>query len=173
MASVVLVGYRGSGKTTVGNLLAERLGMTCIDTDAMVARAGGVTIRDIFACIGQPYFQELEMEALEESLATSNAVIATGGGIVMRNENRERLKKAGHPVVYLASNPELLYSRIQSDVNSAVNRPNLTKFSDGLEEVRHVLGIRDPLYREVATVVVDVTTLSPQQVVEQILEHVR
>lgn len=173
MASVVLVGYRGSGKTTVGNLLAGRLDMTCIDTDAMVAKAGGVTIRDIFACIGQPYFQELEMEALQEALAMPNAVIATGGGVVMRDENRKQLKAAGRPVVYLATNPELLYSRIQADANSAANRPNLTKFADGLAEVRHVLAIRDPLYREVATMVVDVSSLTPQQVVDQILQQVR
>jgi shikimate kinase len=173
MASIILVGYRGSGKTTVGNLLAARLGLRCIDTDAMVAKAGGVTIRDIFACIGQPYFQELEMEALEEALAMPNTVIATGGGIVMRPENRERLKKAGWPVVYLATNPELLHSRIQADANSAANRPNLTKLADGLEEVRHVLAIRDPLYREVATMVVDVTTLTPQQVADQILQQVQ
>ena len=94
MASIVLVGYRGSGKTTVGNLLAGRLGMTFVDTDAMIAKAGGVTIRDIFACIGQPYFQELEIEALEGALAMPDAVIATGGGIVMREENRKRLKAA-------------------------------------------------------------------------------
>ncbi len=172
MASIVLVGYRGSGKTTVGNLLAQRLGMSFIDTDAMIAKAGGVTIRDIFKCIGQPYFQELEMEALEEALAMLDAVIATGGGIVMRSENRERLKKAGRPVVYLASDPNLLYSRIQGDTNSAANRPNLTSFADGLDEVRHVLAIRDPLYREVATAVVDVTLLTPEQIVQQILQQV-
>ncbi len=173
MASIILVGYRGSGKTTVGNLLAAQLGMKFIDTDAMVAKAGGVTIRDIFACIGQPYFQELEMEALAEVLAMPDVVIATGGGIVTRDENRQRLKRSGRPVVYLASDSELLHSRIQADANSAANRPSLTKLADGLTEVRHVLAIRDPLYREVATIVVDVTALTPQQVVEQILRQVR
>jgi shikimate kinase len=171
MSSIVLVGYRGSGKTTVGNLLAGRLGMVCIDTDAMIAKAGGVTIRDIFACIGQPYFQELEMEALEEALAMPNAVISTGGGIVMRDENRQRLRSAGRPVVYLAADPQVLYARIQADANSSANRPNLTSLG-GLAEVQHVLAVRDPLYREVATLVVDATALTPEQVAEQILQHV-
>jgi shikimate kinase len=170
MASIVLVGYRGSGKTTVGNLLAGRLGMACIDTDAMIASAGGVTIRDIFACAGQPYFQELEMEALEEALATPNAVISTGGGIVMRDENRQRLRSAGLPVVYLAADPEVLHARIQADANSSANRPNLTSLG-GLAEVQHILAVRDPLYREVATVVVDVTRRAPERVAEEILQQ--
>ena len=137
----------------------------------MIAKAGGVTIRDIFACIGQPYFQELEVEALEEALATPNAVIATGGGIVMRSENRKRLKEAGQPVVYLAADAQLLHSRIQADANSSANRPNLTKLGGGLAEVQHILALRDPFYREVATIVVDVTLLTPEQVAQQILQQ--
>jgi shikimate kinase len=155
MSSLVLIGYRGSGKTTVGNILAKRLGMTFVDTDAMIAKAAGVTIRDIFACIGQPYFQELERETLEEAMAMARVVVSTGGGIVVRPENRMLLRSAGHPVIYLAAQPELLVERIQSDKDSAANRPALTAMGGGLDEVRHVLEVRDPLYREVASHIMD------------------
>lgn len=167
MMSLALIGYRGSGKTTVGKLLAQRLGVPFVDTDLLIARAAGVSIRDIFACVGQPYFLELEQEALEQAIATTNAVVSTGGGIVLRPENRERLRSSARPIIYLASTPELLLARIQSDPQSAANRPNLTTLGGGLEEIREVLRIRDPLYRETATLVIDAAQ-SPETIADAI-----
>lgn len=154
--SVILVGYRGCGKTTVGQRLAERLGWAFEDTDVLISEAEGKTIREIFGEKGEAHFRELESRQLQAVMDEKReVVVATGGGIVMREENRRLLRRAGQAVVYLHGEAELLLARIRGDAATAANRPNLTALGGGLEEVRHLLAIRDPLYREVATWVVE------------------
>src|SRR3954463_14635268 len=100
--SVVLVGYRGSGKTSAGKKLANALWQPFIDTDEMVlAAAGGKTIREIFEQDGETKFRELEAAAVTEACAKSECVIAAGGGAVVSPEGRSVIKNSGHKVIYL------------------------------------------------------------------------
>src|SRR5262245_38725999 len=98
--SVVLIGYRGRGKSTVGRKLADRLWQTFIDTDDLVTKAAGKSVKQIFEKDGEEKFRELEIAAVREACAKSDHVIALGGGAVMKQENRDLLKRAGHKIVY-------------------------------------------------------------------------
>lgn len=170
--SLVLVGYRGCGKTTIGQLLANRLGCVLVDTDSLIVASAGMTIKDIFARFGEPHFRTLESASLEQALHQPHSIISTGGGIVMSAGNRQKLRESGRPVIYLSCSAPVLLQRIQADTTTAANRPNLTALGGGLDEVQHMLSIREPFYREVATMVVDVTQQSAQQAAEEILKVV-
>jgi len=161
--SVVLIGYRGSGKTTVGRKLADRLWQTFLDTDELITAKAGKSIRDIFEQDGEEKFREMEAAAVLEALAKSEHVIALGGGAVTRAENRELLKQAGHKIVYLRCDPKVLLERIQSDPQTASARPSLTQLGGGIDEIRTLLANREPLYRQVMSFELDVTNLSPEE----------
>lgn len=171
--SIVLVGYRGCGKTSVGRLLAERLRCELLDTDALIVARAGMTIREIFAQSGEPHFRQLESAALDDALAKRSTILSTGGGIILSPANRQKLKASARPVVYLACPPEVLLQRIQGDAASAINRPNLTSLGGGLDEVRQMLTFREPLYREVATLIIDAASHTPTQLADEILKQVR
>jgi shikimate kinase len=166
--SVVLIGYRGSGKTTVGRLLADRLWQQFLDTDDLITNAAGKSIKDIFEKEGEAKFRELETVAVREALTKSEHVIALGGGAVSKEENRDLLKHAGRKVVYLRCDPKVLHQRITSDPATLAMRPNLTELGGGIEEIRALLAQREPLYREVMSFELDVTNLSPQEAVVHI-----
>ena len=167
--SIALLGYRGSGKTTVGKRLADRLWQKFVDTDELVVRKAGVPIRDIFANQGEAAFREIESEVIAEASTLQDHVIALGGGAVLREENRRVLKEAGVKMIYLRCEPEELVRRIESDPASAETRPDLTELGGGIEEVRKVLAAREPVYRSVMTAELDVTHLSPQDAVVYII----
>lgn len=164
--ALFLIGYRGSGKTTVGRQLAARYGCAFRDTDELITAAAGKTIAQIFAEAGEPGFREMESSALKAACACGRAVVATGGGIVLRAENRTLLKASGC-VVYLQCSAEELFRRIQQDGSSAANRPGLTTLGGSLDEVRHVLAAREPLYREVADHVLAVEGRTVAEIVEE------
>src|SRR5215203_3786976 len=142
--SIVLIGYRGSGKTSIGKRLADRLWQKCVDTDEMVVAKAGKPIAQIFADEGEARFRELEGEAVREVATMNDVVIALGGGAPLREENRKIIKEAGHRVIYLKAEPEVLLQRIQSDPDTPKSRPNLTEFGGGIEEIRKVLEHREP-----------------------------
>jgi shikimate kinase len=162
---VVLLGYRGSGKTSVGRALADRLWSSFVDTDEMIVKSAGRSIREIFESVGESGFRDLEMVALREALASGHEVVAIGGGAVLREENRAMLKADPRRRVYLRCDPEELLRRIERDARSADNRPALTPQGGGIEEVTRLLAEREPLYREVMTGELDVTRLSVDEVV--------
>ncbi len=149
MPDLILLGPRGSGKTTVGRVVAERLGMAFVDLDEAIQHAAGRSIREIFADDGETGFRNQEAEALKLSLQNPG-VLATGGGIVTVEENRRLLRDIECLRVLLLADPAILYARIAADVMSATTRPALTEHP-GLDEVRHLLALRLPWYREVAT----------------------
>jgi shikimate kinase len=167
--SIILIGYRGSGKTTVGRLLATRLGWPFIDCDERIVAAAGKTIREIFEHGGEERFRELESQAIGEIAHLTDHVLSLGGGAILRSENRDAISRRDHKVVYLRATPEELHRRIHADIATAANRPALTKLGGGIEEIRSVLAAREPIYRQVMTAEVDVTKRSPDQVVEEIL----
>lgn len=153
--SLFLVGLRGSGKTTVGRVLAQRLALPLVDTDALIVQAAGISIREIFASQGEAVFRDLESQALEHLIAGGSCVAATGGGIVLREKNRRMIQTTGWPVIYLSAPADLLARRVHADSATALNRPNLTDLGGGVAEMEHLLKQRDPLYRQIATWIVD------------------
>lgn len=163
--STVLLGYRGSGKTTIGRRLADRLWQKFIDTDQMITAAAGKTICEIFEQHGEAHFRELETEALARALAMEDHVIALGGGAVLKPQNRELLLASATKRVYLKCDPDMLLKRIQADPESLHTRPALTDHAGSIEEVTTHLAEREPLYRQVKTTEVEVTNLTPQEAV--------
>jgi shikimate kinase len=162
--SIVLIGYRGSGKTSIGKRLADRLWQKCIDTDEMVvAKAGGKSIADIFAQDGEARFRQLEAEVVKEVAKTPEVVIALGGGAPLSEENRRVIKEAGHRVIYLKCEPDELLKRIQADPNTPKDRPNLTEYGGGIEEITKVLAEREPIYRQMMDAELEVTYLNPDE----------
>jgi shikimate kinase len=163
---IFLIGYRGSGKSTVGRLLASRLGWAFVDADAVIEVRAARTIREIFTDEGEPAFRDREAAILGDFCKQTETVIATGGGVVLRPENRALLRKYGF-VAWLTAGAATLWDRIQSDSSSAARRPALT--TGGLGEVEQLLAIRKPLYRETADVEVSVGVVSPEQAADTIL----
>ena len=163
--SVALIGYRGSGKTTIGKRLADRLWQKFVDTDDLIVKKAGKDIRAIFEECGEAGFRELEAEAVAEACKLTDHVIALGGGAVLREENRQRIKEAGLKVIYLRCEVKELARRIEADPTTATSRPGLTPLGGGIEEVTKVLAEREPIYRSVMTAELDVTHLSPQDAV--------
>lgn len=161
--SLILIGYRGCGKTTVGKRLADRLWQTFVDLDDRIVQSAGKTIAEIFQQHGEPHFRDVETQCLRQVAALPDHVIALGGGTLMREENRQILKSAGHKIIYLRCDPEELLRRIQSDPASAANRPNLTSLGGGLDEIKQVLAQREPIYRQMMHAELDVTNLSPEE----------
>jgi len=161
---LVLVGLMGSGKTTVARLAAERLGRRVIDSDVVIERATGRTVREIFADDGEEAFRSLETAALLDALSSEEpAVIAAAGGVVLREENRTALKQANARVVWLCATPDVLLHR----VTSGMHRPLLDDDPAGTLQRMHAQ--REALYREVADAIVLVDHRSPGEVVEAVL----
>ncbi len=169
--NIVLIGYRGSGKTSIGKLLAARRDMAFADTDEWIVRQAGKSIQSIFADVGEKGFRDLESAAVQQLTAPGNTVIATGGGVVLRPENMSRLKEHGK-VVWLKAPAEVLWQRIAADPDSSHARPNLTP-SGGLEEIRRLLEVRNPLYAAAAEVTLDVSVLNASQAAYYLSEMVR
>ncbi len=167
---VTLIGYRGSGKSSVGTLLSARRGWTCIDADCEIERLAEKTIRDIFEQEGEAAFRERERQVLIDLLSRDNLVVAAGGGAVLNAATRHDMRAAG-PVVWLRASAERLHSRITSDDSSEQRRPDLTR-AGGLQEVELLLAERTPLYRECATLTVDTDGLTVAEVVDVILKQI-
>lgn len=161
--NIFLVGLMGAGKSTVGRLLARRLGKTFIDTDHEIEKRNGVTIPVIFEIEGEAGFRKREQEVLLDLAQEPDVVLSTGGGIVLRPENRDVLRNQGF-VVYLSARPELLAERTRHDKS----RP-LLNVANPLARLRELHTVRDPLYREVAHAVVETGRGAPQQVVQAIV----
>lgn len=134
----------GSGKSTVGRQLARRLGLPFLDSDVVIEQRLGCSIREYFDREGEAAFRDVEEQVIAELAAGPDAVVATGGGTVLRETNRQRLREGGR-VIYLRSSPEELHRRLRHDTQ----RP-LLQVADPLARLRAMYAERDPLYREAA-----------------------
>jgi shikimate kinase len=155
-----LIGYRGSGKTTIGRRLADRLWWKFVDSDEQIVARAGKTIREIFEQDGEPAFRDLEAQVVADVLKLSDHVISLGGGAVLREENREAIKTSGHPTIYLKCEPAVLHERIAADAATAENRPALTSLGGSVEEIQKLVAIREPIYRQTMTAELEVTNQS-------------
>ena len=146
-----LVGMPGSGKSTVGRQLARRLDVPFVDMDQHLESRLGCSIRDYFALHGEEAFRDQESALLAELASAPGAMLlSTGGGAVLRPDNRQRLRQGFGHVMYLRASPEDIYRRIQHDQT----RP-LLQVSNPLERLRELYRTRDPLYREAAHYVIE------------------
>jgi shikimate kinase len=161
-ANIYLVGLMGAGKTTVGRQLAKRLTRRFLDSDQEIETRTGVRVPVIFDIEGEAGFRRRETQMLDELSRQSNLVVATGGGVVLAEENRRRLRDSGM-VVYLDASPAVLYERTRLDRN----RP-LLQVADPLGRLSELFAQRDPLYREVADLVVDADLGNAATLVQQI-----
>ncbi|MFF4581224.1 shikimate kinase [Streptomyces sp. NPDC001389] len=159
---VVLVGPMGSGKSTVGALLAERLGVAYRDTDADIVAAQGREISDIFVDEGEPYFRELERRAVATAVAEHTGVLSLGGGAVLDADTRALL--AALPVAYLSMEVEEAVRR----VGLGAARPLLAV--NPRRQWRELMDARRPLYTEVARVVVATDERTPEEVAQAVLD---
>lgn len=162
---IFLIGARGTGKSTVGRLLAERLGWAFVDADEHLEARAAASIADIFRNEGEAAFRVLEADVLAELAKRERHVIATGGGVVLREENREKLAEGF--VVWLQATPEAAFARMQADPTTAARRPNLTS-TGGIEELRTVMAAREPFYRAVADFALDTANVSPDAAADAI-----
>ncbi len=163
MTTIALVGLPGAGKTTVGKLLARRLGLAFVDSDQVIEERLGCPIRAFWEQQGEAAFRDIEEATLRELATQDGTVLATGGGSVLRAANRECLR-ASTRVVYLRSSPEQVLQRVRHNRN----RP-LLQVDDPLERLRTLHAQRDPLYRETAHLTVDCERPSLQTLVNVIV----
>lgn len=167
--SIYLIGYRGTGKSTVGGCLAERLGCERADSDQWAEQRGYRTIAEIFAEEGEQAFRDLEQQVVSELAAGPPRVVALGGGALLREANRAAI--SGSHVVWLTAAPATIAERLAADELSGAHRPSLTG-AGLLEEIEKVLEHRTPIYQQCATLVVDTQDRTPQQVAEEIYANV-
>ncbi len=167
---ITLIGYRGSGKSSVAPRLARRLEWSWIDSDRVIEERMGCSIRQIFESEGEAGFRERESAVLAELLQQDRLVLASGGGAILLEENRVRMKAAG-PVVWLHMSIEALTKRLSRDRSGTDNRPSLTGRPIP-EEVAEMMAIREPLYRECASIIVDSEREWPEQVARRIARQI-
>jgi len=163
--NIFLVGLMGAGKTTVARQLARRLGKTFYDTDHEIERRTGVRVQVIFEIEGEPGFRARETQMVDSLTALQDVVLGTGGGVVLKPENRALLAARGF-VIYLRAQPRDLYQRTRHDKS----RPLLAT-DDPLAKLEELQRVRDPLYREVADLIVDTGRQSVGALVDQLLKR--
>ncbi len=165
-SAIILTGFMGTGKSAVGRLVAEMLGLEWVDTDELVKREAGVSISVIFEREGEGRFRELESQALREALATGGRVVSTGGGILLREENRALMQAAG-PIICLTASPDVILER----TGRKQTRP-LLRCDDPREAISNLMREREQLYAQ-ADYHLDTSSLTARQVAEQVVDAMR
>jgi shikimate kinase len=165
--NLVLVGFMGSGKSSVGREIARRCKLRFLDTDSVIRQKYGKSIAEIFAIHGEPAFRDQEHQVLHRLRGARHLVIATGGGIVLQPRNRLILRSIG-PVVWLTADEEVIWERVSRNRN----RP-LLQTADPRSTIRNLMEVRYPLYREAADIIVETSSLTHQEVANRILLAIR
>lgn len=164
--NIILTGFMGVGKTSVGTQLAKDLGYTFVDTDSLIEADQHMTITTIFAKRGEPYFREIETKIIQEVTRKEGQVVSTGGGAVINDGNRDAFRKAGL-VVCLTASPEAIYARIKHETH----RP-LLQTPDPTMKIKELLDSRARFYAQ-ADVTIDTSERSVDDVITAIKERIR
>ena len=167
---IALIGYRGTGKTTVAQLLGRVCGWDWIDADVEVELRAGQSIAAIFADESEAAFRDLEAQVVAELCARERCVLALGGGAILRETNRQALATC-QAVVWLQASAEVIAERIAQDPTTAARRPNLTNHG-GRTEIEALLAQREPFYRGCATLEVDTESKEPAEIANEIFAAV-
>lgn len=163
MRKLVLIGYMGAGKSTIGQALSKRMQILFSDTDTLIEEKQGRCIADIFAQDGEDYFRELETKCLKELLEQKeDRIVSTGGGLPLRKENQELLRQIGC-TIYLQVSKETVLKRLEGDKN----RP-LLQVADREAKIADMIQIRHPIYLETADVTIAVDGRKVKEIVEEI-----
>ena len=166
MNHIVLIGFMGCGKTSVGKRLAKRLDLTFVDTDEMIEQKMGMSVSDIFAGFGETYFRQLETEAIKELSETSSpCVISVGGGLPVQSQNKPYLRNMGK-VIFLTATVDVLAERLEADTS----RPML-QGGDLRKKIISLMEEREEAYREAADLEVDTSRQSFGKIIEKIVEN--
>ena len=166
--NIILIGYMGCGKTTLGKKLSYRKQAAFLDTDMMIEKKQEKTISEIFEKQGEEAFRQMETDCLTEIAGYKDRyIISVGGGLPLRQENRELLKKLGC-VIYLRAKPDTIYDRLKNDVT----RP-LLQGDDPKKKIREMLLVRGPVYEQAADAVVDVDEKGYEAIIKEILEKAK
>ena len=165
--NIILIGFMGVGKSAVGQQLAGERGLNFLDTDELIEKTEGRAISEIFKTSGEEHFRELETEVLKTLLDYDNFVLATGGGMVLREENVKMLKEMG-PVILLWADPEAVYARIKNETH----RP-LLNVQGPQAEISKILETRKPVYERAADFKVDTSKLSPAEAAKEIIDWLK
>jgi shikimate kinase len=165
--SIALIGYRGTGKTTVAQQLALRIAWDWVDADVEVELRAGKSIAAIFADESEEAFRDLESEVVKSLCVRERTIVALGGGAVLREVNRAAIARCG-AIIWLQASVESIERRLADDASTATRRPNLTK-SSGQQEIAEVLAARTPIYRACATLEVDTERKTPGQIADEIV----
>ena len=162
--NIIFVGPMGAGKTTIGKQLARQLGRTFYDSDRVIEEHTGANIPLIFEMEGEEGFRRREKSIIAELMSKQNIVLATGGGVILDPENRDQITRQGF-VIYLSAPLEHLFNRTSKDKN----RP-LLQTNDPRKKLEEILSIRDPLYREVADIVIETDGSPARGVVKKLID---
>jgi len=164
--NIILTGFMGVGKTSVGTRLAKDLGYAFVDTDELIEADQKTTITEIFSTFGETYFRDVETRIIKQVLENEGQVVSTGGGAVIRDENRKAFKENG-VTICLTAHPDTIYARIRHETH----RP-LLQGPDPQTKIRELLAAREPYYRQ-ADFIVDTSERSVDSVIAEIKEKVR
>jgi shikimate kinase len=163
--NIVLIGYRGTGKTLVGEILGRHLGMNYVGVDNRIVETAGMSIPEIVEKYGWPGFRDLESKVVQQLSQDDHLIIDTGGGVIERWENIQALKINSY-MFWLKASVDTIITRIQSDTQ----RPSLTAGKTFIEEVEEILNQRIPKYKIAAQFEIDTDNLTPEQVASTIME---
>ena len=166
--NLFLIGYRGSGKTSVAKLIAARLRRPCVELDELIEHDAGMTIREIFEQQGESVFRDFEQRWLAKACESAAQVISAGGGVVLRDANRAVMRDSGR-CVWLRAAPRELARRLAADANTTAQRPSLT--SQGtIEEIESLLRERTPAYEDMADYIIDTDGRTIDDVARDVVE---
>lgn len=168
---IVLTGYMGSGKTTVGKALSKALDLPFTDLDDQIEQVTGCAIWQIFAEKGETSFREIEAEELKRVLSSKPGVLALGGGTVLSSENRRQIKDSGACAVWLQIEPKTVLKRLQNDEMRPLLKANSEE--ERLLKIRHMIHLRKEAYEDAADVVISVDGRTVEEIVEEITAWIR
>ena len=166
--NIVLIGFRGTGKSTVGKHLANRLERDFIDSDKYIEDSTGKTIKHIFEEDGEEGFRKMEADVIAKLSGMDNKIVAVGGGAILKKDNVSNLKDNGF-LVLLEATPEIIHNRITQDEKTTQQRPSLTD-KKPLDEIKHLLEQREHPYKNAADHTINTSHTSIETIVDEIVE---
>ncbi len=165
--NIILIGFRGTGKSTVGALLSKRLERDFIDSDKYIESSTGKTIKRIFEEDGEERFREIEASIITKLSKMDSMIIAAGGGAILRSDNVRNFKKNGF-LVLLEATPEIIYERVTQDEKTIQQRPSLTD-KKPFEEIKHLIEKREHAYKNAADYTINTSYVSCEDIVSEII----
>lgn len=165
--NVYLIGFMGTGKSTVASYFGEKYAVDVVEMDDMIAQKENKSIADIFAEKGERYFRELETSFLKELNAKKNLIISCGGGVILRDENVQLMKNSGK-IVLLTASPEVIYERVKSDHE----RP-LLKGRNSPEAIKELMDVRQERYERAADITISTDGKSVKEISEELIEELK